>query len=323
IDVPRIEPIADAPRSRDVRRALGADDDSARLPGDVRRIEHMIVVTMGDEDVIGLADVRVDRLRIGLRDRVVPGHLLGGSVFPEFREIRVHQDHDLAVGDLPAGIAQVSDLDGPPLGGARAGEGRARECQACQEDRQSTHLWLRGAVLRRFECRHYASEQRAAASPWKAGRVGRPAELMTQLAFPERASIDELRALQLERLRWAVHHAYQNVAHYRHSFDARGAHPDELRTLEDLAKFPFLEKRHFRDNYPFGLFAVPREKVVRLHASSGTTGRPTVVGYTQKDIDSWADLVARSIRAAGGRPGHIVHIAYGYGLFTGGLGAHY
>jgi phenylacetate-CoA ligase len=146
---------------------------------------------------------------------------------------------------------------------------------------------------------------------------------MTQLAFPERASIDELRALQLERLRWAVHHAYQNVAHYRHSFDARGAHPDELRTLEDLAKFPFLEKRHFRDNYPFGLFAVPREKVVRLHASSGTTGRPTVVGYTQKDIDSWADLVARSIRAAGGRPGHIVHIAYGYGLFTGGLGAHY
>jgi len=146
---------------------------------------------------------------------------------------------------------------------------------------------------------------------------------MTQLAFPERASIDELRALQLERLRWAVRHAYQNVAHYRHSFDARGAHPDELRTLEDLAKFPFLEKRHFRDNYPFGLFAVPREKVVRLHASSGTTGRPTVVGYTQKDIDSWADLVARSIRAAGGRPGHIVHIAYGYGLFTGGLGAHY
>jgi phenylacetate-CoA ligase len=146
---------------------------------------------------------------------------------------------------------------------------------------------------------------------------------MTQLAFPERASIDELRALQLERLRWSVHHAYQNVAHYRHSFDARGAHPDELRTLEDLAKFPFLEKRHFRDNYPFGLFAVPREKVVRLHASSGTTGRPTVVGYTQKDIDTWADLVARSIRAAGGRPGHIVHIAYGYGLFTGGLGAHY
>jgi phenylacetate-CoA ligase len=146
---------------------------------------------------------------------------------------------------------------------------------------------------------------------------------MTQLAFPERASIDELRALQLERLRWAVHHAYQNVAHYRHSFDARGAHPDELRTLEDLAKFPFLEKRHFRDNYPFGLFAVPREKVVRLHASSGTTGRPTVVGCAQKDIDTWADLVARSIRAAGGRPGHIVHIAYGYGLFTGGLGAHY
>ena len=140
---------------------------------------------------------------------------------------------------------------------------------------------------------------------------------------PERASIDEIRTLQLDRLRWAVRHAYQNVAHYRRSFDARGAHPDDLRTLADLAKFPFLIKQDFRDNYPFGLFAVPREKVVRVHASSGTTGRPTVVGYTAKDIDAWADLVARSIRAAGGRAGQIVHIAYGYGLFTGGLGAHY
>ncbi|MGH8181367.1 MAG: phenylacetate--CoA ligase PaaK [Steroidobacteraceae bacterium] len=146
---------------------------------------------------------------------------------------------------------------------------------------------------------------------------------MTRVAFPERASTDELRALQLERLRWSLHHAYRNVEHYRRSFAACGAHPDDLRTLEDLAKFPFLLKRDFRDNYPFGLFAVPREKVVRLHASSGTTGRPTVVGYTQKDVDTWADLVARSIRAAGGRPGHIVQIAYGYGLFTGGLGAHY
>ena len=145
---------------------------------------------------------------------------------------------------------------------------------------------------------------------------------MTHVAFPERASTDELRALQLERLRWAVHHAYRNVEHYRRSFEARGAHPDDLRTLEDLARFPFLQKQDFRDNYPFGLFAVPREKVVRLHASSGTTGRPTVVGYTPKDVDTWADLVARSIRAAGGRPGHIVQIAYGYGLFTGGLGAH-
>ena len=155
------------------------------------------------------------------------------------------------------------------------------------------------------------------------GEFGRPVKLMTQLGFPERASIDELRALQLERLRWAVHHAYRNVAHYRRSFDARGVHPDDLRTLADLARFPFLVKQDFRDNYPFGLFAVPREQVVRLHASSGTTGRPTVVGYTQKDIDTWADLVARSIRAAGGRPGQIVQIAYGYGLFTGGLGAHY
>jgi phenylacetate-CoA ligase len=137
------------------------------------------------------------------------------------------------------------------------------------------------------------------------------------------ASLDELRSLQLERLRWAVRHAYENVAHYRRHFDARGVHPDDLRRHEDLARFPFLTKQDFRDTYPFGLFAVPREKVARLHASSGTTGRPTVVGYTQTDIDTWAGLVARSIRAAGGRPGQIVHIAYGYGLFTGGLGAHY
>jgi phenylacetate-CoA ligase len=146
---------------------------------------------------------------------------------------------------------------------------------------------------------------------------------MTSAESPERASIDEIRALQLDRLRWAVGHAYRNVVHYRRSFDARGVHPDDLRRLEDLAKFPFLVKQDFRDNYPFGLFAVPREKVARVHASSGTTGRPTVVGYTARDIDRWADLVARSIRVAGGRPGQIVHIAYGYGLFTGGLGAHY
>jgi len=146
---------------------------------------------------------------------------------------------------------------------------------------------------------------------------------MPELDFPPVASLDELRSLQLERLRWAVRHAYENVAHYRRSFDARGVHPEDLRRLEDIARFPLLCKQDFRDNYPFGLFAVPREKVLRIHASSGTTGRPTVVGYTQRDIDTWADLVARSIRAAGGRPGQIVHIAYGYGLFTGGLGAHY
>jgi phenylacetate-CoA ligase len=139
----------------------------------------------------------------------------------------------------------------------------------------------------------------------------------------ERASRDELHALQLERLRWSLRHAYDNVPHYRASFDASGVHPDDLKSLSDLAKFPFTDKTTLRDNYPFGLFAVPREQVVRIHASSGTTGKATVVGYTQKDIDTWADLVARSIRAAGGRPGDMVHVAYGYGLFTGGLGAHY
>ena len=139
----------------------------------------------------------------------------------------------------------------------------------------------------------------------------------------ERASTDELRHAQLERLQWSVRHAYENVEHYRRSFAARGVHPDELRSLEDLSRLPFLTKQDFRSNYPFGLFAVPRERLVRIHASSGTTGKPTVVGYTARDIDTWADLVARSIRAAGGRPGQIVHVAYGYGLFTGGLGAHY
>ncbi|OON60572.1 phenylacetate--CoA ligase [Massilia sp. KIM] len=139
----------------------------------------------------------------------------------------------------------------------------------------------------------------------------------------ERASRDEVQALQLERLRWTLRHAYENVPHYRAAFDAAGVHPEDLESLADLARFPFTEKKTLRDNYPFGLFAVPREQVVRVHASSGTTGKPTVVGYTQKDIDTWAGVVARSIRAAGGRPGDMVHVAYGYGLFTGGLGAHY
>ncbi|MCS0583470.1 phenylacetate--CoA ligase [Massilia pinisoli] len=139
----------------------------------------------------------------------------------------------------------------------------------------------------------------------------------------ERASRDELQALQLERLKWSLKHAYDNVPHYRRAFDEAGVHPDDLTTLADLAKFPFTEKKTLREQYPFGLFAVPREQVVRVHASSGTTGKPTVVGYTQRDIDTWADIVARSIRAAGGRRGDMVHIAYGYGLFTGGLGAHY
>lgn len=139
----------------------------------------------------------------------------------------------------------------------------------------------------------------------------------------EHASRDEIEALQLERLRWTLAHAYANVPHYRKAFDAAGVHPDDLKTLADLAKFPFTTKQDLRENYPFGMFAVPREQVVRVHASSGTTGKPTVVGYTQRDIENWAQLVARSIRAAGGKPGDIVHVAYGYGLFTGGLGAHY
>ena len=139
----------------------------------------------------------------------------------------------------------------------------------------------------------------------------------------ERASADELRALQTERLRWSVHHAYENVPHYRNSFDAAGVHPDDVKELSDLAKLPFTAKADLRDNYPFGMFAVPRTQVARVHASSGTTGKPTVVGYTAKDIDTWATVMARSIRAAGGRAGDIMHNAYGYGLFTGGLGAHY
>ena len=139
----------------------------------------------------------------------------------------------------------------------------------------------------------------------------------------EKASRDELVALQTERLKWSLKHAYDNVPHYRRKFDEAGVHPDDLKTLADLAKFPFTTKQDLRENYPFGMFAVPREEVVRVHASSGTTGKPTMVGYTQNDVDMWATLMARSIRAAGGKKGDIVHVAYGYGLFTGGLGAHY
>lgn len=139
----------------------------------------------------------------------------------------------------------------------------------------------------------------------------------------EIASIDEIRALQLDRLKWSLRHAYDNVAMYRERFDAAGVHPDDVNDLSDLAKFPFTYKNDLRDNYPFGMFAVPDEKIIRVHASSGTTGKPTVVGYTKHDIDVWADLVARSLRASGVRAGDLVHCAYGYGLFTGGLGAHY
>ncbi len=139
----------------------------------------------------------------------------------------------------------------------------------------------------------------------------------------ERASLDELQALQLQRLQHTLAQAYDKVPHYRSSFDAHGVHPSDCRSLADLANFPLMAKGDLRAHYPFGMFAVPREQVVRVHASSGTTGKPTVVGYTQADIDTWAALMARSIRAAGGRAGDIVHVAYGYGLFTGGLGAHY
>jgi phenylacetate-CoA ligase len=139
----------------------------------------------------------------------------------------------------------------------------------------------------------------------------------------ERMDVDELRALQLKRLQWTLRHAYDNVPHYRAAFDAAGVHPDDCTELADLAKFPTTSKADLRDNYPFGMFAVPQDQVRRIHASSGTTGRPTVVGYTERDIDTWATVMARSIRAAGGRAGDRLHNAYGYGLFTGGLGAHY
>ncbi|MCK0151355.1 phenylacetate--CoA ligase [Marivita sp. S6314] len=139
----------------------------------------------------------------------------------------------------------------------------------------------------------------------------------------EIASRDEIQALQLERMKWSVRHAYDNVPMYRKRFDEAGVHPDDLKDLKDLAKFPFTYKNDLRDNYPFGLSAVPKEKLVRIHASSGTTGKPTVVVYTKNDIEVWADTLARSLRASGLRAGDIVHNAYGYGLFTGGLGAHY
>ncbi len=147
--------------------------------------------------------------------------------------------------------------------------------------------------------------------------------LADELEAIEKASRDELLALQLKRVKWSLAHAYERVPHYRRKFDAAGVRPKDCRTLADLGKFPFTTKDDLRDTYPFGMFAVPREKVVRIHASSGTTGKPTVVGYTAKDIDTWSLVMARSIRAAGGRAGDIIHVAYGYGLFTGGLGAHY
>jgi len=139
----------------------------------------------------------------------------------------------------------------------------------------------------------------------------------------EKAPLADLRRLQLQRLQWSLQHAYDNVPHYKKKFDEAGVTPQDCRTLADLAKFPFTTKADLRETYPFGMFAVPMDKIVRIHASSGTTGKPTVVGYTAKDIDTWTNVMARSIRAAGAKPGEKVHVAYGYGLFTGGLGAHY
>jgi phenylacetate-CoA ligase len=159
-------------------------------------------------------------------------------------------------------------------------------------------------------------------APTIAGKTLRAGPSRGDLEPIEIASRDEIAALQLRRLKWTLKHAYKNVAHYRARLDAAGVHPEDLRRLEDIRKFPFTTKEDLRVTYPFGMFAVPREQVLRLHASSGTTGKPTVVGYTRRDLDIWADLVARSIRASGGRQGDIVHVAYGYGLFTGGLGAH-
>jgi len=148
---------------------------------------------------------------------------------------------------------------------------------------------------------------------------------MTNFALEpiEKAPLADLRKLQLQRLQWSLRHAYDHVPHYRRKFDEAGVKPEHCNTLADLAKFPFTTKADLRENYPFGMFAVPMEKIVRIHASSGTTGKPTVVGYTAKDIDTWSNVMARSIRAAGAKPGDKVHVAYGYGLFTGGLGAHY
>ena len=150
-----------------------------------------------------------------------------------------------------------------------------------------------------------------------------PAPAPDELTEPERLSRDELRARQLDRLRHTLRYAYERVPFYRQAFDRAGVHPDDCQELADLARFPTTTKQDLRDNYPFGMFAVPQRELRRLHASSGTTGKPTVVGYTQRDLDTWSEVMARSIFAAGGRPGHKVHVAYGYGLFTGGLGAHY
>jgi phenylacetate-CoA ligase len=218
--------------------------------------------------------------------------------------------------------------EGDVLTGHRPGEERERAHRRLRHrSRQRTRRSDR--AVPRQELSDQGSCDRAARGPGLERRKVHEYTMPVKKPKPgdlepiETASRDALEALQLERLRWSLLHAYQHVPHYRRSFDAIGAHPRDVSSLADLAQFPFTSKQDLRDNYPFAMFAVPREQVVRIHASSGTTGRPTVVGYTAKDIDTWASVMARSIRAAGGRAGDIIHVAYGYGLFTGGLGAHY
>ncbi len=230
-------------------------------------------------------------------------------------------------------VTVASGLSVDFLAPAHAGDvltAEAREVSLPRPDRRLRHGGHEpGGRARRPGPRPFGRAEGPGGPARRRGRSFEGAGMTTKHPLPgelepiERASLDELRALQLSRLRWSLGHAYENVAHYRRAFDAAGVRPDDLKSLADLARFPFTVKGDLRDNYPFGMLAVPRERLARVHASSGTTGKPTVVGYTLKDIDTWSDLVARSIRAAGGRPGDMVHVAYGYGLFTGGLGAHY
>src|SRR5664279_2061181 len=250
------------------------------------------------------------------------------------RPVRHHREHGRARlrrhrDDRPAGRAPRRDA-----GGLHGGASRRHSVATCRHP--GRHRRRHRLPGQRRLLVHYRSDD---LRRWRTTTVTTPTTTSTgtatgskRLGDPppadlldpaERMSVDELRVLQLERLQWTLRHAYQNVPHYRRTFDAAGVHPDDCRELADIAKFPTTSKVDFRENYPFGLFAVPQEQVRRIHASSGTTGRPTVVGYTERDTDTWAGLIARSIRAAGGRPGHKIHNAYGYGLFTGGLGAHY
>src|SRR6185503_7493036 len=214
--------------------------------------------------------------------------------------------------------------DGPDQGLRPGEEGAARIRRqfARRTARPRARPAARGRLLRGLSRRRVGLPAEA-----NAAIQGQIENIRMENAFPldaiEKAPSKALKALQLERLQWTLRHAYENVAHYRKKFDAAGVKPQDCRSLADLARFPFTTKTDLRETYPFGMFAVPMDRIVRLHASSGTTGKPTVVGYTAKDIDMWTQVMARSIRAAGARPGDKVQVSYGYGLFTGGLGAHY